>query len=125
MKFIKENQLATDLTASLAKQIIEIEKTVPVTAGNSNFFAAVVNYDAFDIRTVYAISDNGGALRVSLFDSPQADREIYRSLEQSVVNDIAAVPCRDKSGGKCLYIRVSNTTQQDFNVKLLIKLINL
>lgn len=125
MKYFKANKVVQDITASLARQLIEVKTTVTVAAGSSHFFSTAINYEVFDIRTVYATTDTGDPLTVSLYDSPAADNEIYRSLTQPTVNDIVAIPCRDKSGAKNLYIRINNATSTAFNANILIKIVNL
>lgn len=125
MKFIKENKLVTDITGSLSKQLIEVKKTVTIASNSSNFFTTVVNFDQYEIKTAYAATDTGDPVTLSIFDSSAADNEIYKSLAQSLVNDIVAVPCRDKSGNKSIYIRATNGSSNTINVNIVVKLVNL
>lgn len=125
MRFIKANSIVKTIETDFTKQLIEVKKNALVSANSSAVFTSLIGYDTFDVRTVYAITDTGYPVTISIFDSAAQENEIYRSLSQSVVNDIVAVPCRDKAGTKSLTVRLVNNTSTDMNVSILIKVVNL
>jgi hypothetical protein len=125
MKFLKTNQLVTQLTTSFEKQVITISETISVKAGKTIYFTANVGYDNYEIKTVHAKTDSGDPCVVSIFDDKVNGNEIYQSLNQSIIRDIVNVPNRDTTGKKTMYIAVTNSTKNDFMVSVKIKAVNL
>lgn len=125
MRFIKANAIVKTIETDFIKQLVEIKKKILVAANSSTVFTALVGYDTYDVRTVYATNDTGDPITLSIFDSAAQENEIYRSLAQSVINDIVAVPCRDKAGTKSLTVRLVNNASTNMNVSILIKVVNL
>ena len=125
MRFIKQNQLATSLTATLCKQIVEIDKTITVAPGTTNSFTALVGYDIYEIKTVTASTDTGDSVSVSMYEDSTFTKQIYQSLPQSLIQDIVVVPVKDKSGAQSAYISVNNSSPNTVVVTLVIKVVNL
>ena len=123
MRFIKSAAIGTN--PGTGKQLVEISKTIVAEAGRITSFDFLVNLDVYEIRTIYAKSDNDNPIVLSIFDNKNGGQEIYRSLSQAVVNDIAMVPCKDKSGNKELHIQVNNPGTNTIHIELAIKLTSL
>lgn len=125
MKFYKTEKQAADIAASLAKQLIEMQKTMRVEGGKSQHISLPVGYDLYEIKTISAKSDTQEGMTVSIYADSEFQEEIYRSLTQAVIEDIVAIPVRDKSGGKSLFVAVNNPAAGDMNAEIKIKAVNL
>lgn len=113
------------MTKASQKELIETEKSIVIRAGESVYFSMAAGYNLYEIKTISARADTEEGMTVSIYADNKYKEEIYRSLKQTVTEDLVCIPVRDKSGGKLIYIGVNNPAATELNATVKIKAVSL
>ncbi|PFJ16499.1 hypothetical protein COI89_10840 [Bacillus cereus] len=122
---MKINRYKGTVGDSSSPVLIEKSEQILVQNGQTQYLPMNMEYNKFDLRTIYVTNDRDFESIITIFDKRKNGIQIYKSLQEQKTYDILAIPCEDKDETRNTHIFIENKGNEPALFTVIIKALSL